>query len=59
MKETKHSVVWFAKQLECSRTNVYKIFAKQAMSTEELFKISEVLEYDFFKIYSSRLDLDK
>lgn len=55
LMDSGHSVVWFAEQLGCSRTNIYKIFAKKSISTEELFKISEVLGYDFFKIYSSKL----
>ena len=50
LKTSKHSVVWFAGQLECSRTNVYKIFEKQTISTEELFRISEILGCDFFKM---------
>ena len=55
LMDSGHSVVWFAEQLGCSRTNIYKIFAKKSISTEELFNISEVLGYDFFKIYSSKL----
>ena len=55
LMDSGHSVVWFAEQLGCSRTNIYKIFAKKSISREELFKISEVLGYDFFKIYSSKL----
>jgi hypothetical protein len=56
LKTSKRSVVWLAEQLECSRTNVYKIFEKQTISTEELFRISEILGCDFFKIYSDRLN---
>ena len=59
LQASKHSVVWFAEQLECSRTNVYKIFGKKSIGTEELFRISEVLGYDFFKIYSNKLDYKK
>ncbi len=55
LKERKHSVVWFAEKLECSRTNVYKIFAKNSISTGELLKISEILGFDFFKLFSERL----
>ncbi len=59
LQASRHSVVWLATQLECSRTNVYKIFGKKSIGTEELFKISEVLKYDFFKIYSNKLDYKK
>lgn len=55
LKERRRTVVWFAAQLECSRTNVYKIFAKSSIDTEELFRISKILDFDFFKVYSDRL----
>lgn len=55
LKERRHTVVWFAEQLGCSRTNVYKIFAKPSIDTEELFKISKILDFDFFKAYSEKL----
>ncbi len=48
------SVVWFAKQLSCSRTNAYKIFEKDHIDTEMLWRISDVLNYDFFKLISDQ-----
>ena len=53
------SVTLLAKRLNCSRTNVYKIFEKQTISTEELFRISEILGCDFFKMYSDKLSNKK
>lgn len=55
LKEKKQSVVWFAGQLGCSRTNIYKIFRKKSIDTDELMKISRILNFDFFKIYSDKL----
>lgn len=55
LKEGKHSVVWFAQQLGCSRTNAYKIFSKHSIDSEELMKISMILKFDFFNVYSSEL----
>ena len=52
------TVVWLAECLGCSRTNVYKIFEKQSISTDYLFKISKILDYDFFKLYSDELNKD-
>lgn len=46
------SVVWLARQLACSRTNVYKIFEKPHIDTDMLARISTVLEYDFFILLS-------
>ncbi len=45
------SVTWFAKKLYCDRTNVYKIFKKQSIDTELLWRISTILNCNFFKIY--------
>lgn len=55
LRESNHTVVWFAKELGCSRTNAYKIFEKTSINTNELMKISEILNYDFFKCYSTEL----
>lgn len=55
LKTSKRSVVWLAEQLECSRTNVYKIFEKQTISTEELFRISEILGCDFSRYTATGL----
>ena len=50
--DPRYSAAWLAKQLYCDRTNVYKIFHKASIDCELLLKISIVLNYDFFKIYS-------
>lgn len=55
LRERKQSVVWMAGQLGCSRTNIYKIFKKKSIDTDELMKISLILNFDFFKIYSDKL----
>ena len=47
------SVTWFAEQLCCARTNVYKIFGKSSIDTELLLRISDILQYDFFQCYSA------
>lgn len=48
----KRSVTWFARRLYCDRTNVYNIFRRQSLDTELLLRISIILEYNFFQIYS-------
>lgn len=55
LKERGRTVVWFAECLGCSRTNVYKIFDKHSINTDELMKISLILNYDFFRLYSDEL----
>ena len=56
LKKNRKSVVWFAGQLSCSRTNVYKIFSKQSIDTYDLVRISKILNYNFFEIYSKELE---
>ena len=48
-------MVWFAGELSCSRTNVYKIFSKKSIDTNDLLRISRILGYDFFQLYSKEL----
>lgn len=53
------SVGWFAKELYCDRTNVYHIFKRASLDTELLFRISQLLQYDFFQYYTSQIDVPK
>ena len=55
LKERKRTIVWLAENLSCSRTNVYKIFDKRSIDTDYLLRISDILEYDFFELYSQEL----
>lgn len=58
LAEQGRTVVWFAKKLSYSRTNVYKIFEKSSIDTELLLRISNILGYDFFTAYSDFLKND-
>ena len=49
------SVTWLAKQLHCSRQNMYGIFANPWIYTDTLLKISGILDFDFFKAYCDYL----
>ena len=49
------TVTWLAKQLHCSRQNVYGIFENHWIYTDTLLKISEILDVDFFKVYCNYL----
>lgn len=42
------SVTWFAAQLCYTRTHVYKIFTRQSIDTQLLWRVSQVLGHDFF-----------
>ena len=47
------SVTEFARRINKSRENIYSIFTRKSIDTGLLAKISEVLDYDFFKPFST------
>jgi len=49
---------WLARKINCERTNVYDIFERSSINTELLERISAVLKYDFFALYSRGLSGD-
>ena len=49
------TVTWFAQQLCCTRTNVYKIFQKKNLDVEIIWRASGILKYYFFKKISEEL----
>lgn len=49
------TVVWFAEQLPCHRTNVYRIFERSSIDTQVLMRISEILQHDFFTDHAQEL----
>ena len=49
------TTVWLANELGCHRTNIYKIYDKRSLDTSILFRISQIMGYDFFRLYSESL----
>ncbi len=49
LHEQGRTVTWFAQQLCCTRPNVYKIFRKESIDTHLLWRISCILDHDFFR----------
>ena len=47
------SVTWFANQIYCSRSHVYRIFEKDNLDVKLLLRISSALRYDFLKEMSN------
>ena len=58
VRKQKMNVRSFAEKLHCDRTNVYDIFKRATIDTELLYRISKVLNYNFFDLYSKRLGKD-
>ena len=49
LKNQGRSAVWLATRLNYGTDNVYKIFQRDHLATDVLWKISEVLDHDFFR----------
>jgi len=55
LRQQGRSVTWLARQLPCDRSNLYKIFSKHTLDTEILYRISQLLDTDFFALFSDQL----
>ena len=51
-----YTVAEFARRINKSRENIYSIFNRKTIDTGLLLKISEVLEHDFFRLFTSNTD---
>ena len=49
------SIEKFANSIGCNRDNVYDIFRRERINTDQLLKISKILKFDFFKTYSEQI----
>lgn len=55
MTDQGRSPSWLAKQLGCERANIYDIYKRQYIDTDLLLRISRLLSFDFFSVYSDLL----
>ena len=53
------TVAWLTRELNCSRSNVYKIFEKPTLDTAILLQVSKLLKVDFFRYYTNELSKEK
>ncbi|MGN0036375.1 MAG: helix-turn-helix domain-containing protein [Bacteroidaceae bacterium] len=49
LEKQERSVSWFARQLSCDRSNVYRIFQRNNIDTQTLARICRILQYNFFQ----------
>ena len=49
LKKEGRTIGWFALQMNCDRSNMYKILAHGHLDSGFLFRASVVLNHDFFK----------
>lgn len=55
MDNQKIGATMMAQKIDTNRKRIYRIFAKNSIDTDMLFKVSKVLKHDFFKLYSDKL----
>ena len=48
------SVAWLARELGYDRSNFYRVLRAPSIDTALLMRISQLLQHDFFQIYSKR-----
>ena len=51
------SVVWFAEAIHTDRSNTYKMLKKKSIDLRLLMEISELLQHDFLKGCSEKLEI--
>ena len=56
LQEQGRSAAWLAKQIPCSRNNVFKVMRKPHISTDLLLRISKILDYNFFNCFDYRTE---
>ena len=55
LRRQDRSVTWFASELHCDRTNVYKVFKKKSIDTQLLENICIILRHNFFLDYAEKI----
>ena len=58
LKQQGRTVTWLAKTINCDRTNIYNIFARESIDTNLLTRISKALNRNFFEILTEELNSD-
>ena len=59
LQQQERTVAWFARKLHYSRQNIYHLFESQWIATDVLLKVCDILDYNFYKIYSDYLESKK
>ena len=55
LKADQRSVSWLAKQIPCTRNHLYKIFKKTSIDCALLLRISQAMQFNFFRYYAAEV----
>ena len=47
MENQGRTVAWLAKSIYCEKSNIYKLFKRESIGSDQLMRISEVMGHDF------------
>lgn len=53
LKADNRSVSWLAREIHCTRNNVYKIFNKPSLDGDLILRISKAMNFNFFQYYTA------
>lgn len=53
LRKDQRSVGWLAREIHCTRNNVYKIFNKASLDASLILKISQAMNFNFFQYYTA------
>ncbi len=53
LKADNRSVSWLAREIHCTRNNVYKIFNKPSLDGDLILRISVAMQFNFFQYYTT------
>lgn len=53
LKADDRSVSWLAREIHCTRNNVYKILNKPSLDGDLILKISLAMNFNFFQYYTA------
>lgn len=53
LRKDQRSVGWLAREIHCTRNNVYKIFNKASLDADLILKISKSMNFNFFQYYTA------
>ena len=56
LAQERRSVSWFADQMNCDRSNMYKLLSRAHLDSNFILRASKILEYNFFKDISALLE---
>ena len=56
LAQERRSISWFADQMNCDRSNMYKLLSRAHLDSNFILRASKILEYNFFKDISALLE---